>query len=288
MEYWLALLVALVATAILIAGIVFSRQQQRTPVGRLLPAHGLFITVLTTFLVTLCVLSLKHSGQERTIALSGAAVAAIALGVLLGDVRAGRRIATHARTQEEAATRHGALAGSPSSDQDPIRRARSALAGATSIIIVPGYGMELARSHHEVCALARKLSQAGKLVRFAIHPDAGRAPGLMQALLAEAGVEKGDMYEMDAINDDFASTDVAIVVGACDVVNPAAITTPDTLISGMPILRVHEAGTIIICNLDDHPGCSGIPNPLYDDPKAIPLFGDAKETVALLAGCRAE
>ena len=165
-----------------------------------------------------------------------------------------------------------------------LREARGALAGATSVIIVPGYGMALAQAQHEVAALARKLSQAGKLVRFAVHPVAGRMPGHMHVLLAEADVDYDDLYEMDAINDDFASTDVVIVVGASDVVNPAAISAPDTPISGMPILRAYEAGTIIVCNLDGRPGYSGVPNPLYTDPKSILLFGDAKGSVSSLFG----
>ncbi|MDY0341563.1 MAG: NAD(P)(+) transhydrogenase (Re/Si-specific) subunit beta [Coriobacteriia bacterium] len=167
---------------------------------------------------------------------------------------------------------------------EALRQAKGALAGATSVIIVPGYGMALAQAQHEVATLAEKLSQAGKLVRFAVHPVAGRMPGHMHVLLAEADIDYDDLYEMDAINDDFASTDVAIVVGASDVVNPAAITVPDTPISGMPILRAYEAGTIIVCNLDDRPGYSGVQNPLYSDPKAILLFGDAKESVASLIG----
>ncbi|MBN2849003.1 MAG: NAD(P)(+) transhydrogenase (Re/Si-specific) subunit beta [Coriobacteriia bacterium] len=187
----------------------------------------------------------------------------------------------------EAATEEAPVPASPSGD-DQLRLAKGALAAATSVIIVPGYGMALAQAQHEVASLARKLSEAGKLVRFAVHPVAGRMPGHMHVLLAEADVEYDDLYEMDAINDDFASTAVAIVVGASDVVNPAAITVADTPISGMPILRAHEAGTIIVCNLDDRPGYSGVPNPLYTDPKAILLFGDARETVAQLRGERAQ
>lgn len=175
-------------------------------------------------------------------------------------------------------------AAAPAGAGDALRQAKGALAGATSVIIVPGYGMALAQAQHEVASLARKLSQAGKLVRFAVHPVAGRMPGHMHVLLAEADVDYDDLYEMDAINDDFATTDVAIVVGASDVVNPAAITAVDTPISGMPILRVHEADTVIVCNLDDRPGYSGVPNPLYTDPRSILLFGDAKETVASLIG----
>ncbi|MBN1193146.1 MAG: NAD(P)(+) transhydrogenase (Re/Si-specific) subunit beta [Coriobacteriia bacterium] len=169
-------------------------------------------------------------------------------------------------------------------DDSPARRATAALAGATSVIIVPGYGMALAQAQHEVAELAAKLESAGKLVRFAVHPVAGRMPGHMHVLLAEADVEYDKLYEMDAINDEFSSTDVAIIVGACDVVNPAAITVADTPISGMPILNAHEAKAVIVCNLDEKPGYSGVPNPLYDDPGTIMLLGDAKETVARLTG----
>ncbi len=122
-------------------------------------------------------------------------------------------------------------------------------------------------------------------MRFAVHPVAGRMPGHMHVLLAEAEVEYEKLFEMQDINDDFASTDVVLVVGACDVVNPAAVTTTDTPISGMPILNAHDAGAVIVCNLDEKPGYSGVPNPLYDDPKAILLFGDAKGTLeGLIAG----
>lgn len=170
------------------------------------------------------------------------------------------------------------------SSEPPLRRARAALAAATSVIIVPGYGMALAQAQEEVAALAAKLEAAGKLVRFAVHPVAGRMPGHMHVLLAEANVDYDKLYEMDAINDQFAATDVALIVGASDVVNPAAIGAADTPISGMPILNAHEAHTIIVCNLDAKPGYSGVQNPLYDDPKTILLFGDAKETVASLMG----
>ncbi|MBF4509911.1 MAG: NAD(P)(+) transhydrogenase (Re/Si-specific) subunit beta [Aeromicrobium sp.] len=167
---------------------------------------------------------------------------------------------------------------------DPAVRARRALAGATSVIIVPGYGMAVAQAQGEVATLASKLEAGGKLVRFAVHPVAGRMPGHMHVLLAEAEVEYDKLFEMDDINDDFATTDVAIIVGACDVVNPAAITVEGTPISGMPILRAHEAGAVIVCNLDEKPGYSGVPNPLYDDPDTILMLGDAKETVPQLWG----
>jgi len=164
----------------------------------------------------------------------------------------------------------------------PVERAAAALAQASSVIIVPGYGMALAQAQSEVAALAAKLESAGKTVRFAVHPVAGRMPGHMHVLLAEADVDYDHLFEMDAINDDFAATDAALIVGACDVVNPAAISAADTPISGMPILNAHEAGTVIVCNLDEKPGYSGVPNPLYDNPRTILVFGDAKQTVGEL------
>jgi NAD(P) transhydrogenase subunit beta len=168
------------------------------------------------------------------------------------------------------------------SDTDPLARARAALDAATSVIVVPGYGMALAHAQFEVAQLAEQLEAAGKTVRFAVHPVAGRMPGHMHVLLAEAEIDYEKLFEMDAINDNFAETDVVLVVGACDVVNPAAISQEGTPISGMPILKAYEARAVIVCNLDEKPGYSGVPNPLYDDPKAILLFGDAKETVTAL------
>lgn len=213
-------------------------------------------------------------------------VMAKAMNRSVGAILTGRQLAapaTAAPSEPASATGQAEPRPAASAD-DALRQARSVLAGATSVIIVPGYGMALAQAQHEVAALAKRLSAAGKLVRFAVHPVAGRMPGHMHVLLAEADVDYDDLYEMDAINDDFASTDVAIVVGASDVVNPAAMTVADTPISGMPILRVHEAGAVIVCNLDGRPGYSGVPNPLYDDPKTILLFGDAKDSVTRLMG----
>lgn len=167
----------------------------------------------------------------------------------------------------------------------PAERAVRVLDEASSVIIVPGYGMAVSQAQSQVAELAAKLESAGKQVRFAVHPVAGRMPGHMHVLLAEAEVDYDTLFEMDDINDDFGTTDVAIIVGACDVVNPAAITVENTPISGMPILRAHEARAVIVCNLDESPGYSGVPNPLYDDPEVILLFGDAKETVGeLIAG----
>lgn len=159
---------------------------------------------------------------------------------------------------------------------DPHEEAVAALRAAQSVIIVPGYGMALGQAQFETVELSRMLESAGKRVRFAIHPVAGRMPGHMHVLLSEAEASWESLVELPDINGDFAETDVAIVVGASDVVNPAATSMEETPISGMPILNVNEARRVIVANLDDRPGYSGVRNLLYDMPEAILLWGDAK------------
>ena len=134
---------------------------------------------------------------------------------------------------------------------------------ARDIIIVPGYGMALSQAQHLVKELTVKFEEKGANVRFAIHPVAGRMPGHMNILLAEVDIDYDKLYEMDSINDDFKDCDLAIVIGANDVLNPAARDAQDTPIYGMPILNVDEAKHIIICNYDLNPGYSGVDNPLY-------------------------
>jgi H+-translocating NAD(P) transhydrogenase subunit beta len=160
--------------------------------------------------------------------------------------------------------------------------AKEVLRQAKSIIIVPGYGMALARAQFQVAALAKRLEELGKNVTFAIHPVAGRMPGHMHVLLAEADVEYEKLREMEEVNGAFEQTDAVLVVGACDVVNPAAVKMSDTPISGMPILNAHKASHVLVCNLDGRPGYSGVPNPLYDEPITLLLFGDANVTVTEL------
>lgn len=163
-----------------------------------------------------------------------------------------------------------------------MAEAKTVLREAASVIIVPGYGMALARAQFQVAALSKRLEQLGKAVVFGIHPVAGRMPGHMNVLLAEADVDYESLKEMDDINGSFATTDAVLVIGACDVVNPAAIHVPDTPISGMPILNAHEARHVLVCNLDERPGYSGVPNSLYDEATTLLLFGDANATVTEL------
>ena len=164
--------------------------------------------------------------------------------------------------------------------------AASVLSKAKDVIIVPGYGMALAQAQHQVRQLADKLESRGARVRFAIHPVAGRMPGHMNVLLAEADVDYEKLYEMDAINDDFKSVDAVVVVGANDVLNPAARNAVGTPIYGMPVLNVDEAPEVIVCNFDLKPGYAGVENPLYTREKGVHLeLGDAKETLTrLIAG----
>jgi len=150
---------------------------------------------------------------------------------------------------------------------------------ANKVIIVPGYGMAVAQAQFEVIDFSNKLLAMGKEVKFAIHPVAGRMPGHMNVLLAEAGVDYDLLKEMDAINPEFKDTDLSLVIGACDVVNPAAIETDGSPISGMPILLSHESKYVVCCNLDDKPGYSGVENPLYKNDNTIMLLGNAKETI---------
>jgi NAD(P) transhydrogenase subunit beta len=158
----------------------------------------------------------------------------------------------------------------------------SILQQAHRVVIVPGYGMALAQAQLQVRELIDRLEADGKEVRVAIHPVAGRMPGHMNVLLAEAGVPYEKLCEMDDINPELKTTDLVVVVGANDVVNPAAATAEGTPIYGMPILRVSEAKHVIVCNKDTQPGYAGVDNPLYGYANVTLLLGDAAETVAKL------
>jgi len=156
------------------------------------------------------------------------------------------------------------------------------LAYAQRVVVVPGYGLAVAQAQHEVRQLADLLEQKGVDVRYAIHPVAGRMPGHMNVLLAEANVPYDQLKEMDEINPDFAQTDVALVVGANDVTNPAARNTPSSPIYGMPILDVDRAQQVVVLKRSMNPGFAGIDNDLYVDPKTSMLFGDAKDSLGKL------
>ena len=153
------------------------------------------------------------------------------------------------------------------------------LENANSVVIVPGYGMAVAQAQHKVSELYQALTKRGVDVRFAIHPVAGRMPGHMNVLLAEANVPYEQLVEMDEINSELPATDVALVIGANDVVNPAARDDPKSAIAGMPIIEVDRAKTVMVIKRSMNPGFAGIDNELYYLPKTQMLFGDAKDFV---------
>lgn len=155
----------------------------------------------------------------------------------------------------------------------------SALNEADSVVIIPGYGMAVAQAQQSVSELVRKLRAKGKQVRFAIHPVAGRLPGHMNVLLAEARVPYDIVMEMDEINDDFPKTDVAIVIGSNDIVNPAAQDDPNSPIAGMPVLECWKAKQVFVSKRGQGTGYSGIENPLFFKENTRMFYGDAKESL---------
>jgi len=156
------------------------------------------------------------------------------------------------------------------------------LDGARSVIIVPGYGMAVAQAQHGVSELASILMKRGINVKYAIHPVAGRMPGHMNVLLAEANVPYDQLYDMDQINPYFGEADVAIIVGANDVTNPAAKYNKSSPLYGMPVLEVERAKSVIVLKRSMRPGFAGVDNDLYYNPKCVMLFGDAKESLTKL------
>jgi NAD(P) transhydrogenase subunit beta len=153
------------------------------------------------------------------------------------------------------------------------------LRSATSVVITPGYGMAVAQAQYPVADLTRRLRERGVEVRFGIHPVAGRLPGHMNVLLAEAKVPYDIVLEMDEVNDDLASTTVVLVIGANDTVNPAAAEDPASPIAGMPVLRVWEAENVVVFKRSMNTGYAGVQNPLFFRANSQMLFGDAKERV---------
>ena len=187
------------------------------------------------------------------------------------------------------AFRGGSTAGSTAQSDRPVRSASPEdvavqLGYAQRVVIVPGYGLAVAQGQHTVAELATALAARGVEVVFAIHPVAGRMPGHMNVLLAEANVPYEALKELEEANPEFPNTDIALVVGANDVVNPAAKSTPGAPIYGMPILEVAQAGQVVFLKRSMRPGFAGIENELLFDPKTTLLFGDAKDSLTRVLG----
>jgi H+-translocating NAD(P) transhydrogenase subunit beta len=177
-----------------------------------------------------------------------------------------------------------AIAGASANGDRAVRQTSAAdaaiqLAFARQVIVVPGYGLAVAQAQHAVRQLTGLLEQKGVSVAYAIHPVAGRMPGHMNVLLAEADVPYEHLKEMDSINDEFARSDVTLVIGANDVTNPAARSDPSSPIYGMPILNVDESRSVIVLKRSMRPGFAGVDNELYYEPQTSLLFGDAKSSV---------
>jgi NAD(P) transhydrogenase subunit beta len=162
------------------------------------------------------------------------------------------------------------------------------LDGVRRVVIVPGYGMAVAQAQHAVRELFNLLESRGTEVEFGIHPVAGRMPGHMNVLLAEADIPYEQLKEMDEINPTFAQTDVVIVIGANDVVNPLANTDPQSPIAGMPILNVGDARTVVVVKRSLSPGFAGIPNPLFAADNTLMFFEDGKKAMVDLVAAMKE
>jgi NAD(P) transhydrogenase subunit beta len=192
------------------------------------------------------------------------------------EILLGKSTATPSERTLEEETQRLKVPSDATGKVDPFEIARN----AKNVIIVPGYGMAIAQAQHLVKQLGDKFSRHNAKVRYAIHPVAGRMPGHMNVLLAEADVDYDDLFEMDEINDDFAKADLTIVVGANDVINPSAREAQGTPIYGMPILNVDKSPQIFIFNYDLQPGYAGVKNPLYERASGVHLFlGNAADTL---------
>jgi len=274
------------------------------------PSQGLFIVVLiaAAALGNLVVLPIGGADMPVVISLLNAAtgLSAAAAGFALDNVAlivAGTLVGSSGTilTLEMARAMNRSVAnvlfagfggapttGAPGGEERPhvsigAQDAAIKLAYADSVVIVPGYGLAVAQAQHAVKEMANELEKRGVAVHYAIHPVAGRMPGHMNVLLAEADVPYEKLREMDDINPEMPRTDVAVVIGANDVTNPAAKNDPNSPIAGMPIIEVSEARQVIVIKRSLSPGFAGIDNDLFYEPNTSMLFADAKQAAADIA-----
>jgi NAD(P) transhydrogenase subunit beta len=251
-----------------------------------LPIGGADMPVIISLLNSFTGLAAALTGfvlSNNVLIISGALVGASGtlLTILMG--RAMNRSITNVLFGAFGAVKAGS-GGAAAAGEGTVRSVNAEdvatmLAYANQVIVVPGYGMAVAQAQHSVRELADILEKKGVEVKYAIHPVAGRMPGHMNVLLAEANVPYPALYDMDDINPEFERTDVALVIGANDVTNPSARSDQSSPIYGMPILDVDKAANIVVLKRSMKPGFAGIDNPLYLDPKTVMLFGDAKKSI---------
>jgi len=267
--FWIALCAALVL------GVLF-----------VLPIGGADMPVVVSLLNSFTGLAAAATGfvlQNNVLIISGALVGASVTLLTLLMGKAMNRSITNVLFGAFGAIKEGSGGSSSTAGQNVRSVSADDVAAlcayANQVIVVPGYGMAVAQAQHSVRELADQLEKRGVEVKYAIHPVAGRMPGHMNVLLAEANVPYPALYDMDDINPEFERTDVALIIGANDVTNPAARSDKSSPIYGMPILNVDKANNIIVLKRSMKPGFAGIDNPLYDDPKTAMLFGDAKKSI---------
>ncbi|MGH9066182.1 MAG: NAD(P)(+) transhydrogenase (Re/Si-specific) subunit beta, partial [Acidimicrobiales bacterium] len=260
--------------------------------GLVLPVGGADTPVLISLLNSFTGLAVAADGfvlSNTVLIVAGTLVGAS--GALLTKMMSdamGRSLPNIVFGGFKAAVPSTAGGGGPELDGRTVRRGDPAdiatlMAYSRKVMIVPGYGLAVAQAQHVIVELAKALEAKGVEVSYAIHPVAGRMPGHMNVLLAEADVPYETLVEMDDANPQFPSTDVALVVGANDVVNPAARDQPGSPIYGMPILEVDQAANVVFLKRSMRPGFAGIDNALLYDPRTIMLFGDAKDSLTKLA-----
>jgi NAD(P) transhydrogenase subunit beta len=257
-----------------------------------LPIGGADMPVVIAILNSLTGLAAALTGLvlgNQAMVIAGALVGASGSYLTLLMARAMNRPVTNVLFGAFGAVAATGPSANGAGDLLPVREttpedAAVQLAYAQRVIIVPGYGLAVAQAQHAVRELADVLEDRGVNVRYAIHPVAGRMPGHMNVLLAEANVPYEDLYEMEQINDDFSSTDVSLVIGANDVTNPAARSDKSSPIFGMPILNVDQSTSVIVLKRSMKSGFAGIENELFHNPKTSMLFGDAKDSITKLTG----